>query len=232
MSSTLLLRLAGPMQSWGRRSRFSHRDTGLEPTKSGVLGALAAAQGRGRSESLNHLSALRFGVRIDQPGHVERDYHTVEGVAKYERGTQSLVSERFYVADAVFLVGLSGDKVLLESLSSSMDNPEFVLFLGRKSFVPTPPVVLEVVDAGLEEVLSSYPWLATAQRARSETDGAVSNPLRIVIEDPENPEAYENDAVDSFESRRFAARPIRTVFATPPTIPMPAWAAGHNREAG
>ena len=30
--SVLLLRLAGPMQSWGTRSRFSNRDTGLEPS--------------------------------------------------------------------------------------------------------------------------------------------------------------------------------------------------------
>ena len=38
--STLLLRLAGPMQSWGVQSRFSVRDTGLEPSKSGVIGLL------------------------------------------------------------------------------------------------------------------------------------------------------------------------------------------------
>ena len=32
--SVLLLRLAGPMQSWGTDSRFSHRDTRAEPSKS------------------------------------------------------------------------------------------------------------------------------------------------------------------------------------------------------
>jgi len=40
---TLLLRLAGPMQSWGLSSRFTIRDTSLEPSKSGVLGLLCAA---------------------------------------------------------------------------------------------------------------------------------------------------------------------------------------------
>ncbi|MCA9878634.1 MAG: CRISPR-associated protein Cas5, partial [Thermomicrobiales bacterium] len=35
---TVLLRLAGPMQSWGTQSRFLERDTGMEPSKSGVLG--------------------------------------------------------------------------------------------------------------------------------------------------------------------------------------------------
>ena len=45
--SVLLVRLAGPMQSWGSQSRFSHRDTEREPTKSGVVGLLSAALGSG-----------------------------------------------------------------------------------------------------------------------------------------------------------------------------------------
>ena len=40
--SVLLLRLSGPMQSWGVQSRFTVRDTGLEPSKSGVVGLIAA----------------------------------------------------------------------------------------------------------------------------------------------------------------------------------------------
>ena len=51
--SVLLMRLAGPMQSWGTRSRFSNRDTGLEPSRSGVIGLLCAALGRPREESLD-----------------------------------------------------------------------------------------------------------------------------------------------------------------------------------
>ena len=43
---TLLLRFIGPMQSWGTTSRFDQRDTGKEPSKSGVVGLLAAAMGR------------------------------------------------------------------------------------------------------------------------------------------------------------------------------------------
>jgi CRISPR system Cascade subunit CasD len=42
---TLLLRLVGPMQSWGTTSRFDQRDTGKEPSKSGVIGLVAAALG-------------------------------------------------------------------------------------------------------------------------------------------------------------------------------------------
>ena len=48
MTATLLLRLQGPMQSWGTTSRFDERDTQLEPSKSGVLGLVCAAIGRDR----------------------------------------------------------------------------------------------------------------------------------------------------------------------------------------
>lgn len=43
--ATLLLRLAAPLQSWGSDSKFETRKTGREPTKSGVVGLLAAALG-------------------------------------------------------------------------------------------------------------------------------------------------------------------------------------------
>ena len=43
--ATLLLRLAAPLQSWGMDSKFETRKTNREPTKSGVVGLLAAALG-------------------------------------------------------------------------------------------------------------------------------------------------------------------------------------------
>ncbi len=66
--SALLLRLAGPMQSWGVQRRFSVRDTGLEPSKSGVVGLLCAARGRRREEPVTDLAALGMGVRVDREG--------------------------------------------------------------------------------------------------------------------------------------------------------------------
>ncbi|NLE97041.1 MAG: type I-E CRISPR-associated protein Cas5/CasD, partial [Propionibacterium sp.] len=80
--AVLLLRLAGPMQSWGDSSRFTTRSTRREPTKSGVLGLLAAALGRPRTAEIADLAGLRFGVRVDQPGKVMVDFQT----AQDERG--------------------------------------------------------------------------------------------------------------------------------------------------
>ena len=55
--TTLLLRLAGPMQAWGDSSRFAQRHTRREPTKSGIIGMLAAAQGRRRTDGVEDLVA-------------------------------------------------------------------------------------------------------------------------------------------------------------------------------
>lgn len=76
---TLLLRLAGPMQSWGTQSAFNRRDTGLDPSKSGVIGLLAAALGRPREASVADLAALQMGVRVDHEGVVQTDFHTAGG---------------------------------------------------------------------------------------------------------------------------------------------------------
>src|SRR5260370_17357943 len=76
---TLLLRLAAPMQSWGTQSRFVVRDTGLEPSKSGVIGLLCAALGRPREAPMEDLARLRMGVRVDRGGVMQTDYHTAGG---------------------------------------------------------------------------------------------------------------------------------------------------------
>ncbi|MBI2869130.1 MAG: type I-E CRISPR-associated protein Cas5/CasD [Chloroflexi bacterium] len=76
---TLLLRLAGPMQSWGTASRFQLRRTDLYPSKSGVLGLLLCARGIRREDSsppLRNLARLQMGVRVDRQGTVDWDYHT------------------------------------------------------------------------------------------------------------------------------------------------------------
>ena len=73
---TLPLVLAGPLQAWGSSSRFARRGTENAPTKSGVVGLLAAALGRERTADVSDLAALRFGVRVDQPGTRVRDYQT------------------------------------------------------------------------------------------------------------------------------------------------------------
>lgn len=154
--STLLLRLAAPMQAWGSDSRFEVRRTGREPTKSGVIGLLAAALGRSRADSVEDLCQLRFGVRVDQEGQLLRDFHTVQ-----QGGKTAYVTERYYLCDAVFLVGLeSENRELLQALEQALQAPVFSPFLGRRSCPPTLPITLGIRESSLVDALQHEPWLA------------------------------------------------------------------------
>ena len=111
--ATLLLRLAAPLQAWGADSKFETRKTGREPTKSGVIGLLAAALGlrRDEREAPLRLTGLRFGVRVEREGQLLVDYHT----AKTQDEKTSYVTYRHYLQDAVFLAGIeSEDAALLQ----------------------------------------------------------------------------------------------------------------------
>ncbi|MDR2356158.1 MAG: type I-E CRISPR-associated protein Cas5/CasD [Clostridiales Family XIII bacterium] len=162
---TLLLRLAAPLQSWGADSKFTKRVSRREPTKSGVIGLCACAMGirRGDTDAITALAALRFGVRIDQPGTLLRDYHTAHKEAFWTTGkTDPFVSERYYLADAVFLAGLSGDDwELPETIEAAMGAPKLPLSLGRRSCPPTEELSLGLRDADLKDALCEEPWHAS-----------------------------------------------------------------------
>jgi CRISPR system Cascade subunit CasD len=214
--NTLLLRLAGPMQSWGVESRFGVRDTGLEPSKSGVVGLLCAALGRKRHESVEDLAALAMGVRVDQEGTVARDFHTAgkDGIlrasGRVERKTL-VISNRYYLADARFLVGFEGDDLaLLRHLHDVLRDPHWPLYLGRKAFVPGEPVWLKDglrAGAGLRAALETYPWLGPAHRQPQEQ-------VRLVMEDPGGA-GVRPDQPLSFAERRFAPRRVSSTFVDP-----------------
>lgn len=88
MTASLLLHLHGPLQAWGARSRFNSRSTEPAPTKSAVIGLLAAALGRPRGTVIADLAELVLTVRVDRPGRVLRDFHTVG--AAYRPGQRLL----------------------------------------------------------------------------------------------------------------------------------------------
>ncbi len=238
--TTLLLRLDGPLQAWGTASRFGTRDTGREPSKSGVIGLLCAALGKPRSErpgdgfpTLSAFARLRMGVRVDREGIVQRDFHTVGGGPG--SGGADVVSTRFYLADARFLVGLedNGDGELLRRLDAALARPVWQLCLGRKAFVPAAPVRLPdgLSERPLETALREYPRLDGEPGGRPPASGQPSTgELRLVIEDPAGA-AVRQDVPLSFNpaTRRFALRRVRTEFFTPPAT-VPAAATDNDAE--
>lgn len=223
--NVLLLRLSGPMQSWGVQSRFSVRETGLEPSKSGVVGLLAAALGRPRDADISDLADLRMAVRVDAEGVLRYDYHTAKDVLKAGGGIKETEpSRRYYLADACFLVGLAGDDLaLLEQLQAALHDPVWPLFLGRKAFVPAEPVWLaDGLRPGvdLQFILDTYRWLGSASKNPPER-------VRAVVEDPDGPEVRPDQPL-SFAERRFAPRRVVTIFVSTSSFQKP---VSNNEEA-
>lgn len=173
--STLLLRLAGPMQAWGTESQFEIRKTNREPTKSGIIGLLAAAMGLRRDEPLDQLAQLHFGVRVDREGVLLRDFHMVHGEKS------SYLTTRYYLSDAVFLVGVSSeDESFMQQLQDGVTHPVFPLFLGRRSCPPEGRVCLGLRDLPLEEALRAEPLLDQAGRDQPDR-------VRIILDAPKEP---------------------------------------------
>jgi CRISPR system Cascade subunit CasD len=224
--SVLLMRLAGAMQSWGTQSRFSIRDAGREPSKSGVIGLLCAALGKPRDETiddgfpaLDFLANLKMGVRVNCEGVPSVDYQTAGGEHRqgYEYGVikasgargDTVTSNRYYLADADFLVGLeSDDAELLKRLDGALRRPYWQIFLGRKSFVPSLPVAEGVRDENLEAVLKIYVSSFTPRFDKTEI-------LRVVIE-AEAAAEMRTDVPLSFAERKFGVRYVKTDFITNP----------------
>lgn len=237
---SLLLRLAAPLQSWGRASQFNRRETSTEPTKSGIVGLLAAAQGRRRHEPIEDLLVLSLGVRIDQPGSLLRDYHTVSdyrgqpllSASVTAKGTQkptgpakfTHVTERFYLQDAVFVAAVGGPADTLGVLSEALRHPVFPLALGRRSCVPTQPLLLAPGPQDADphhpdlwlgsplSVLERVPWKASAAHIRrlSRGQGAPATvDLPVTVDDPDGEDSLI-DLPSTFDpkDRSFATRRV------------------------
>lgn len=226
---TLIFRLAGPMQSWGISSRFSIRDTGTEPSKSGVIGLVCAALGKPRAEStldnaeFRQLAQLKMGVRVDREGVMKMDYHTAQNVALAKgSGTKDTeLSWRYYLSDACFVVALEGDDAaLLQRINAKLNAPHWQLSLGRKAFLPSLSIHYkdELHDGDVRTALGDFAFC----RWQGDDDGLrpkVSPPekLRVVYEDAKGSEMRHDQPVSlALGARRFLPRYIHTTFISPP----------------
>jgi CRISPR system Cascade subunit CasD len=207
------------MQSWGTTSRFDERDTGKEPSKSGVVGLLAAALGINRESwtDLEPLTRLFMGVRHDRPGIPKRDYQTAgcaapdtiikaDGKPARDGG---VVSQRFYLADAAFLVAFEGDdRKLLEKAHAALRDPAWPLALGRKSYVPSESIWMKdgLQDAPLRKVLEQWPWIASPRKWEK-----LPEKLLVSFESEDEAGVLKMDQpLSSFSERRFGARFVRS----------------------
>ena len=148
MAELMMLRLEGVLQSWGESSAWDNRGTASFPTKSGIVGLLACAMGleRGDPEIARLSQVLCVGIRADRSGNMTSDFHTVQGMPRIinaagkPRPGNTIVSTRWYLQDASFLIVLDLPAVWQRRIEDALADPVWSLYLGRKSCVPTRPV--------------------------------------------------------------------------------------------
>ena len=161
---TILLKFAGPMQSWGTNSNFENRHTDFYPSKSGVIGMIAASLGyqRDEDEKIMKLNELSFAVRVDQPGNLLKDYHIARKYKKNGSLERNYVTNRYYLEDAVFVVAISHkDDILMAEIENSLKSPWFQTFLGRRSLPLTADFFLKSTENNLIDSLSKIEWQAS-----------------------------------------------------------------------
>lgn len=229
---TVLLKFSGPLQSWGTNSHFETRHTDDHPSKSGVIGMIAAGLGCSRNdeEMLSQLNKLEFAVRVDQTGQILRDYHTAKKYKPNGDLDRTYVTNRYYLQDAVFLVALSSDDdELIETVIDAVKRPYFQQFLGRRALPPTADLFQGVVDGNAITVLKEYPWQAAEwYRKRHHKKIHIYADATLI---PEAANRIRNDEAKSFsqkKGRKFSPRmEAHTVIDA---FPEEAGASGKFRE--
>jgi CRISPR system Cascade subunit CasD len=206
MKKHAILVLEGPMQSWGLQKKFDYRSTMPLPTKSGVVGLVCAAMGieRNDRDNIAKLSALDMSVLTIKRGTLITDYHTIGGgYSKNEKSRvvpkangskgDTVVTRREYLADASFVVVLSGDSELIDRCAAALDNPVWNVFLGKRCCMPSRPILEVVVDTE-DQVRATVAQLGVTPGSSRLSDG--------------QGEVFQNDVPVDFKAKIYRTRPV------------------------
>lgn len=162
-----IFQIYGPLVSWGEIAIGGTRRSAMHPSRSAILGLIAAGLGikREAEDELAELSSsLNVGFRVDVPGTLLVDYHTVQVPKKDRKCTyltrkdemdarpekvKTILSSREYRCDAYALaaVCMRDDRMTLEEIAEALRFPRFQLYFGRKSAPPALPLRPQVVEA-------------------------------------------------------------------------------------
>lgn len=237
MSRGLVLRLAGPLQSWGAAGTFHHRDTNPFPTRSGLIGMFAAAQGRTRDNALDPYDLpgeprhtdLLFTCRIDRPGTLFRDFHTAGGGRGFQQGLRkadggyrpqnksTLITRRDYLTDAVFTLAVQGPAALLAHIAATLTAPVFSPYLGRRWCLPDEPLIIHADHPDPVDALKSTVPLTLPAPPPADADTV---PVLFVYEHPPRPVTTWLDRVPDWE---VACEPVDFTTASRTYLQRPLW---------
>ena len=184
----LLLWLESPLQSWGYDSRFGRRDTLPFPTKSGILGLICCALGRGghqrewlkawRETDLQIKAYSRMSSKGEAiaPYPLLMDFHMVGSGYDSEDAWQNMMipktrdgkkavgggtkmTFRYYIQDMAFGAAVETPADRSDEVAAALQAPVWDLHLGRKSCIPTELIYQGAYD-GAEDALKRADALA------------------------------------------------------------------------
>lgn len=162
MAAFLLVRLYGPLCSWGGPAVGELRPTGDLPTRSAVLGLVGACLGVRRDDAEGQAALVggyAVAVRVDASGRRRDDFHTVqapraraglppatrrEELAGPSERLETMITRRSYREDAAYTVAVfarAAARWPLDAVAGAMRRPVFHPVLGRKSCPPSLPLV-------------------------------------------------------------------------------------------
>lgn len=175
-----ILHLQGPMMSFADKGFGQLREEGEAPSRSAVIGIVAAAMGleRGSERLLELHNQLRVHVARIRSGALLVDYHTVLTAGYDEPDPARLRREgakgnptltwRSYHCDTHFIAFVeSSNQTLLNECSRALHNPVYTGFLGRRSCPPSVPLQPQPIQAeSLSEAFTTFysNWLAVLRK--------------------------------------------------------------------
>lgn len=139
--AVLKMRLEGPMQSYGVRGKWDYRDTLSFPTKSAVVGMLGCAFGTPREELESISSKIKVHIRINKVGRVGEDFQIRRNRESGNSKKDNSVLHKYFLQDASFTVYVEGEDSYIKDCYEALLNPVWVIFLGRKAYIPSKPLV-------------------------------------------------------------------------------------------
>ena len=180
--------LTGPLQSWGGPGAgIYERGTESMPSMSGIIGVVANALGRKRTDAIGDLAqGAQLAVRADRPGTPMEDHHTLGNVLNAEGKMlkYSVPTRRWYLQDAAFLVVFTPppDGMPATEVLAALRSPARPIYLGRRSCTPAERVpVCTTGERNAFDVLSAAALLREAgpDRDLSDTDYFRAEPAPV-----------------------------------------------------
>jgi CRISPR system Cascade subunit CasD len=237
MGKYLVFHLYGPMVSFGDTAVGEYRPTFTYPSKSSILGLVAAALGvrRDEEERIQELNRnIGFGVLVLSPGTLLRDYHTAQvpsasSEKHYPMQTRkdelsvhnlnTILSSRDYRMDALYRVVLwtTGKNVDLDTINTALREPYFTPYLGRKSCPPSIPFEPVILEKG------------SAREALTSINHSLQEVLAQIL-DPYNTEGYKKNDYLVYQDLEKESDGQQKVFRKDRLINRKNWQFGDREE--